>query len=476
MASELTLFRQEAVDFQRDARQWGNVVLLEPLSTKVLAWSLTAAAAVIVAFLCLAQYARKETVTGYLTPASGTTKVYAPQQGTIRAVHVKEGELVRKGQPLLTIDTAQIAVDGRDVNTSILTTLNQQKFLLLRQIAAEELRSRSERERLQALIRGSETEIAQLQAQIGLQAERIKLVRSFVTSAAQLNSKGYIADVEYKRRQQDALEQEQTLNALNQQLAARQNQLIETRYALEQLPTTMADKIQLLRNELASTEQRIAEADHRRAYVLVAPSEGRVSMLRAMSGQLADPRHLQLEIIPNGMELRAELFIPTRAAGLVEIGQKVRFLYEAFPYQRYGAYSGRIVSISETIVTGSDISAPVQLKEPAYKAIALLDRPDVDADGKRIMLQPDMLLTADVILEKRSIMAWLTKPLIGTKRIVEMEELEASLGQRVTAPIRQALDLALAYVQEFAAFMRRPDPLRRQHSPDTYRHAEPIER
>jgi membrane fusion protein len=455
MTSELALFRQEAVDFQRDVRQWGNVVLLEPVSTKILAWSLTTAAVCIIIFLCFAQYSRKETVPGYLTPQAGTTKVFAPQQGTIRTVHVKEGEQVSKGQRLLTVDTYQIADNGQDANTSVLASLKGQRATLARQLAAEEIRTASERERLLASIRGSENEIAQLKTQIEIQSERIELLRGFVSSAAELKAKGHIAEVEYRRRQQDVLEQEQNLNALKQQVTVRQNQLTDTRFALEQLPTVRSDRIQVLRNEIATTEQRMAEADLRRAYVIVAPSDGRVSMLRAAAGQAADPRHLQLEIIPNIRELRAELFIPTRAVGLVEVGQKVRILYEAFPYQKYGTYNGHIVSLSSTILTGSEISSPVQLKEPAYKAIAALESVDIDADGKRVPLQADMLLTADVILEKRSVMAWITGPMLGTKRIVELEGLQASIEAWVTEPMQKALNSIEALLSEIAALVRK---------------------
>ena len=44
-----------------------------------------------------------------------------------------------------------------------------------------------------------------------------------------------------------------------------------------------------------------------------------------------------------------------------------------------------------------------------------LERPDIDAYGTRVALQPDMLLKADVILEKRSLMSWLTNPLRGVR-------------------------------------------------------------
>jgi membrane fusion protein len=74
-----------------------------------------------------------------------------------------------------------------------------------------------------------------------------------------------------------------------------------------------------------------------------------------------------------------------------------------------------VVKISQTILTGSDARGPIALKEPAYRVIAALDRADIDAAGKKVPLQPDMLLRADIILEKRSLMSWLISPLTGVR-------------------------------------------------------------
>ena len=415
MSSQRLLFRQEAIDFQRHNRQWGQVSHLQPLSTKLLTWFIATAVALTIAFLFLGQYARKETVAGYLTPTAGTAKIFAPQQGTIKQIHVSEGEQVEENQPLLTVQTNQIAANDFDVNATMLETLNSQQDRLTRQIAAEEQRTTSETDRLSAVIKGLETEVSQLQAQIKTQAERLRVTEEFVTSAVGLKAKGYMADVEFKRREMAVLEQKQNLNSLNQQLAARQNQLTESRYSLQQLPTVMAGKIQTLRGELAATEQRVAEINGRRAYVIRAPASGRVSTLQATVGQFADPRRLQMEIVPHDSVLEAQLFIPARAIGFVEPGQKVRILYEAFPYQQFGTYSGRVMRVSQTILTSNDAFGPLTLKEPAYRVTAALDRPDIHAYGKRIPLQADMLLRADILLEKRSLISWFLDPLLSVR-------------------------------------------------------------
>jgi membrane fusion protein len=146
-----------------------------------------------------------------------------------------------------------------------------------------------------------------------------------------------------------------------------------------------------------------------------APTDGRVSTLQATVGQSVDPQRLQLEIVPQDAVLQAELFVPARAIGFVEPGQPVRILYDAFPYQHFGTYSGRVTKVSQTILTGPDARGPIALKEPAYRVTAALDRADVDISGKKIALQPDMLLKADIILEKRALISWLTSPFSGIR-------------------------------------------------------------
>jgi membrane fusion protein len=221
--------------------------------------------------------------------------------------------------------------------------------------------------------------------------------------------------VEFKKREIAALEQKQKLDSLKQHAAARQNELTEGRAALEQLPTITAGKIQTLRSELARTEQRIAEISGRRAYEVRAPAAGRISILQATAGQFADPQRPQMEIVPENSELQANLFVPAKAIGFVQPGQNVRILYESFPYQQFGTYSGRVSEVSQTMLTRSETSAPIELKEPAYRVTATLDRRDVDAYGKRIRLQADMLLKADIILEKRSLIRWLLDPLLSIR-------------------------------------------------------------
>jgi membrane fusion protein len=338
-----------------------------------------------------------------------------PQQGFIKELHVKEGQKVADGDPLLTVVTSQISANGDDVNATVLAVLAQQRDVVERQIAAEERRTASEHDRLASTIKGIEGETAQLEDQRNIQNERLMLSESFVSTGAKLSASGALPPIELKRREQAALEQRQNLASLDQQVTARRTQLTDARHTLEQLPTVAAERVRVLRGDLSWIEQRVAEVDGRRAYVIKAPTSGRVSTLQATVGQIADPRHMQLEIIPLDATLQAELFFPTRAFGFVRPGQKVRMLYDAFPYQKFGTYRGSVRKVSHTILTSNDTTGPITLKEPAYRVTVALERPDIDAYGLKMPLQPDMLLKADVVLEQRSLMKWLLDPVFSAR-------------------------------------------------------------
>lgn len=440
------LFRREVLEYQATHRQWGSVIELRPVSARALSWASVLVAAFAVLFLCTAQYARKEPVAGYLRPSLGTAKVFVPHAGVIRDVRVTEGDVVKKGQPLMTVETAQISAAGRDLNQASLDTLLTQRAMIARQIQAEETRTESERRRLNALIDGQRREVELLVGQIRRQDDRITLGRTLLHSGQTLAAKDLIPDADFKRRQQDLLDQERIRDSLDQQLISRQNQLLETQMSLEQLATVRNDKIQSLRNDLSSIDQRSAETEARQAYVIVAPASGKVATLQAAPGKPADLRQLQMTIVPTGSTLMAELLVPSRASGFVEVGQPVRLLYEAYPYQKYGTYTGRIEAVAGTVIEANEFMGPLKLAEPAYRVSVALDSPNVMVNGRAVPLRPDMVLRADIVLEKRTILNWLLSPVLNTRNAIDADPLMRILRDWI-GPLYAAAHVGLTHAQ-----------------------------
>lgn len=410
------LFRREAIEFQQTQRQWGEVVLLQPISTRLLTWFLATSVAAIIVLLAFVEYAQKDTAIGYLSPAAGTAQVSAPLQGVIREIFVKQDEQVTQGQPLFRVATDQLTGGGDDVNQVTLDILVSQKAKLSQQVAAEQKRFDSEKQRLNASLDSLSNEKTLLDSQIAMQSQRIKIGQTLVTVATALAVKGLLSETERGHREQALLDDTQRLASIAQQQISLRNKVDETKSALDQLPTVTATKLQPMQGELSSVEQRIAEIKGRQGYLVRAPIAGRISLVQVNVGQLADPHHMGMEIVPSNANLQAVLFVPARAAGLIEVGQRVRLLYDAFPYQKYGTHGGRIIAVSHTALTSADLSGPISLKEPAYKVLVALDETAVKTRDKRtITLQPDTLLHADIILERRTIMSWILQPLLSAR-------------------------------------------------------------
>ena len=118
-----------------------------------------------------------------------------------------------------------------------------------------------------------------------------------------------------------------------------------------------------------------------------------------------------LAILPENSVYEAVLFVPTHSIGFVESGQQVKIRYNAFPYQRFGLYLGTVADVSDVILAPDDINSPVTLIEPVYRISVTLKEQSVSAYGKELDLHSGMILEADILLERLSIIDWLLEPI-----------------------------------------------------------------
>jgi membrane fusion protein len=400
--SNRSLFRPEAVAFRRDSLRSG-VPLPVPPPAAALTWSVTALVCVAVAFLACGDYARKETVPGFLTPTVGVSRVFPSRPGVITAVDVVEGQQVEAGAPLLTVEVGQSDGRGTDVDEAVLQGLAKQRAAALEQITLEQAKAAAEQARLRDLLAGLGRETVALQAQLVAQHERTGVAEEQVAAVRDLVARGYISVVEFKRRQDTLLAQRQSEAALAGQITAKQAEATQQRHVLDELPDQLAARVSMLRASVAELEVRLAEAAGRHAYLLRAPVSGRVSALQARVGQAADPAIPQLAIVPTGSVLEAELLVPARAVGFVA--------YEAFPYQRFGLHGGVVRMVSSTQLRPSELIAPIPTTTTAYRVMVTLDRQSIVAFGREFPLGADMTLKADIVFDRRSLLDWVLDPL-----------------------------------------------------------------
>ncbi|HYB08440.1 MAG TPA: HlyD family efflux transporter periplasmic adaptor subunit [Alphaproteobacteria bacterium] len=406
----LSLFRQEAIDHQR-LRLHGEVLVYQPVSQRILAWLLIATVAAIVSYLFWGEYARKETVQGFLVPSGGVVQVYARAAGTITEVNVVENQIVKKNDPLLSVLVEQSTEEGGRADTNTLDVIARQKKEIESQINFAQSNANAERQGLTTEVESLNREIEQLERQRAIQTYLGELSSKDVEAAEVLMKKGFLAENEYRRRREAFLQSAQRKSELGQQIVARQYDLAQARNKLAQLTVNAADSISKLRASLLEIDQRATEIEGRRAYVVRAPVDGRVSSLQVSVGGAADGRVPVMAILPSGSRLQAEIYIPSRAIGFVKPNQEVRLLYEAFPHERFGAYIGHVETVSKTILAPGDVSAILGLREPVYRAVVALDSQTIDAEGDAIQLQAGEQLSANIILDRRKLIGWILSPL-----------------------------------------------------------------
>src|SRR5262249_29856308 len=112
---------------------------------------------------------------------------------------------------------------------------------------------------------------------------------------------------------------------------------------------------------------------------------------------------LLAEIVCSGERLEAELMLPERGLALVRLGQAVKLLYDAFPYERYGVQYGTLRWLSPMSTTDS--------RGAVFRALADINSVTVGVQGLRRPILPGMAGRAAVIVGRRSLASYAIEPL-----------------------------------------------------------------
>ena len=122
-------------------------------------------------------------------------------------------------------------------------------------------------------------------------------------------------------------------------------------------------------------------------------------------------------LVPSGDELVAELFVPSHAAGFINAGQTLKLKYEAFPFQRFGSQEATVDNVSLTVLTTEETGLPgAAFSEPVFSARGRLAAQTVYAYGTSVPLRAGMLLSADVVVDRRTLVEWLLDPVYAAGR------------------------------------------------------------
>lgn len=372
-------------------------------------------AVVVLAFLMTARYARKETVTGSLVAEAGAQQLTAPRSGVIQEVMVEEGETVSAGDPILTVSYDTTSASGQSISSLLGASTEAQADAISIQGRARASALDSQIQELRARRAGLIDERSRLVQDRPLQEERIVLAEETVRATRQIYDRQLIAAPQMRQREEALLAARQQLGSIDLQIGRSSAEVSQIDAQIRRLTAEKVDTAAASQEAAARLNERQAGVLGQQGQLMAARFSGRVAALTARPGKSVQPGDPLAVVLPDGVGLEAELWVPSRAAGFLSEGDRVRIMFDAFPYQRFGMGSGRVIQISRSPTLPDDLPTPIETKEPLYRVRVRLDSQSVHAYGKSWSLTPGSRLNADLILDDRSLITWLLDPILAAR-------------------------------------------------------------
>ncbi|WP_246604489.1 HlyD family secretion protein [Alteromonas lipotrueae] len=371
-------------------------------------------------YLTQGSYARKATVEGWLEPYRGVLRLYADaRKGRISQVYVNEGQKVKRGEPLLSIEYGVQQPQGETVELKL-----QQELLAKKQRISDALaRSigihQNDKTQLLKQLQHAQKDAESIRHILAISYQQWQLAFSQFTSFEVLRNAGHVSNADFDNYKLELLSSQQQWKQAERNNLKSEAEVSRLTHEIASLPEIQANERTVHENQLSDINQQLLTLNRDRQRILYASQNGVVSSLQASAGLMVDQNRPLLSLLPENSPIEARLLVPVRAAGFIAKGQQLAIRYDAFPYQKFGLQEGQIISISETILLpGEWANAPLTVSEPAYLVTARVNSDAIIAYGNPVMLKAGMTFSADVALSQRSLLEWILEPLLSvTKRL-----------------------------------------------------------
>ncbi|MFV0333778.1 MAG: HlyD family efflux transporter periplasmic adaptor subunit [Tropicimonas sp.] len=410
------LFRQQAVAYQSRSLD-GEVMLSLSMRMRVLIGLAVVVVAVTVAFATTATYARMETVVGWVVPEGGLIRVTAQQGGVIESLSVAEGDEVTVGQPLAELRLST-DLEGGNSGQALQDQLRNQIEAVRAQAEAEREKLRAQETSLRNERAGMLRELDQTRARVTSMIDRLALVEASAERVRKIAARGYASTKNVEESEMNVLTAQQELDALRSDVMAMERQLGDIDAQLRTLPLSIRAADAQARASEAQLAQQETELAVRDVYRTGATVAGRVVAVPVSRGQTVPPQSVIAVLTPEGSTLQAELYVPSRSAGFITPGQEVQLMYQAFPYQKFGVANGTVSSVSRTVLGPGEVAIPgLEINEPVFRVKVAMESDSVEAYGQNIPVQPGMLLSAGIVIDRRTLVEWLLDPIYAVGRL-----------------------------------------------------------
>ena len=401
-----------------------------------------------IAWACLSKVDVVSTASGRIIPSGGGKVIQPLETGTITAIHVHDGQVVRKGEVLLELERTQTQAD-RDRATGELAAARLEvarlKAVALGQAfvppagadqtaasiasheaAAETAEHRAKLASLDQQIEQHEAELQSARAEEDRLSTLLPIERQRTGVFTSLQTKGYgsrLQLIDAEEKEQDTARQldvqRRKAPELLAQIAGTGRERAEA--DAEASKTSLASLTDA-ETKAASLAQELDKAQNRLEHETLAASvDGTIQELAVHTvGGVVEPGQTLMRLAPGASAVEVEARLENKDVGFVRAGMPAEIKVETFPFTRYGVVHARVTTVSSDAMAETPpqpSSQPAQDRQPPadqdphYLVRLALLQDWIEVDGRRMPLTPGMMVSAEIRTGRRRVISFILSPL-----------------------------------------------------------------
>lgn len=417
------------------------IQLEESVNPHIIRATMTMVSMAVLVFLGLAAVTNINEVArapGEVVPYGYQQTVQHLEGGIVGTIHIHEGEVVNKGDVLVSLSDKGVKDDLERVDSKQLSLMMQaerlrafiddrnpdfSKFpgatpdMIADQLSFfEGMRTARQKEAqiIQSQIKQKKQSLDLIEADISTADRNYTVINDIYQRRLKLNKNGYASDMQMLEDRKRLNDAEGEIKRLENQSIVATAEIYEFESRLQSLGARNRDeaqeKLDSAQAEIEQNEKLISKLKERIGRLDVrAPVRGIVKGLEINTiGAIIQPGQTIMEIVPLDEKLEVQVKISPKDIGHLSIGQPVQIKFSAYDFSRYGSVRGRLDRISATTFTGDN-------GDRYYQGQVALDKNYV-GQNKEDMILPGMTVMADVITGDKTILQYLLKPINNSLR------------------------------------------------------------
>lgn len=421
-------YTKDDLDFMNSLSQ--AVLSKSSQKTKTMLYIIIACVIGLVTWMAFAEIDEITRGQGKVVPSGQNQVVQNLEGGIVQELLVREGDVVKKGQVLLKIDNKSFEsslgesevkisellakkirlfaqANNKEFDTGILNE-DELKKIFPQTLKNEQSLYESNIEQLKEKISQKESEIKELKSKINHLSTSYNLVSKQNNLTYSLYKKGSVSEVEY-------LQISRQLNDIRGELSQARLSLPKLEASLNEIKLGFTNDAKKELNETNAEIARINKSqiglDDRVDRTLVkSPVNGIVSKLNVhtVSGVIKPGENIA-EIVPLDDKLIAEVKVKPADVAFLREGLRAIVKVSAYDFSIYGGLEGKVMQISADTETNDK-------GESFYLVRIVTDKNHLGTDERPLNIKVGMIVNADIVTGKKTILDYLLKPIFKTKQ------------------------------------------------------------